>query len=63
MSEEIIMEETSERKPYTKPILERVKLSLDETVLGQGCKQSDSQVAPVQGGTGCEISGCNADGS
>ena len=63
MSEEIIMEETSEKKPYTKPLLERVKLSLDETVLGQGCKTDQTPVAPIQLGTGCEISGCNADGS
>jgi len=65
MSENFIVtsEENKARKPYIKPQLERVKLSLDETVLGQGCKAFDSPTAPVQGGIGCEAQSCNADGS
>ena len=65
MSENIIVtsKENRERKPYVKPQLERVKLSLDETVLGQGCKSDVSLVAPIGGNTGCAISGCNLDGS
>jgi len=65
MSEEINVNinEIKVRKPYIKPQLERVKLSLDETVLGQGCKTPTSPLAPIGGQTGCAISSCNADGS
>jgi len=65
MSEDssVTFEEIKERKPYIKPRLERVKLSLDETVLGQGCKAIDTLTAPIGGNTGCSISGCNLDGS
>ena len=41
-----------DRKPYYKPQIEKIKLILEEAVLGLGCK-TDQQVG--QGITGCGI--------
>ena len=64
MSENIIVtsKENEERKPYVKPLLERVRLFLDETVLGTGCK--DTVTVNPNNPTACHIpTTCSNEGS
>jgi hypothetical protein len=59
LKEEII-ETTSKRKPYVKPVIEQVQLLVDEAVLGTGCKSTsiNGYRTPCQGGPlECDIAG------
>jgi len=48
-----------QRKPYKKPMLEKIQLRLEEAVLGQGCKTTN-----LGGGLGMSTSqNCVLDGN
>lgn len=51
---------TEERKPYTKPAVERIQLLIEEAVLGTGCKSTavNGYENPCIGGPQfCDIDG------
>jgi hypothetical protein len=51
------------RKPYHKPQIEQVRLSLEEAVLGSGCKTDGSSGPNASGACETNFTPCNIDGS
>ena len=55
--------EVISKKEYHKPQVEQVRLVLEDTVLGIGCKTTDNQTPNQNAQTHCALAGCITLGS